>query len=67
MHVAPDVTKDINEYRDSWDEGELAGRDFLFYMEQPWSTVGKTQVGFSFLIYGVRGKRNDSLNVIVKI
>lgn len=48
MHVAPDVPKDINEYRDSWDEGELAGRDFLFYMEQPWSTVGRSRLASVF-------------------
>lgn len=32
MHVVPDVPKDINEYIDSGGEGELAGRDLLFYM-----------------------------------
>lgn len=61
-HVVPDVPKEINEYIDSRSEGELAGKNFLFYMEQPqkepWSRVGRPRLASVFSFVKWRKKRN---------
>lgn len=71
VHVVTDVPKGINEYIDSRSEGELAGRDFLFYTEQPykepWSRVGRLRLASVFSSVKWRKKRNTFLNIIVKI